>query len=56
MIKKIEEQNKIMLDDLIYFIKRVKEGSIRSHITYARYIKTVEEVTGKNIDEVLNEG
>jgi hypothetical protein len=49
------ENEKLLLDDLIYFIRRVQAGSIRSYTTLNRYVSTVEKVTGKSIDEVLKE-
>lgn len=48
-----EQREERMFNDLLYFVKRVREGSIRSTKTYERYIKTLEAVSGKSIDELL---
>lgn len=44
-----------MLDALIYFVKRVREGSIRSQKTYHMYIDIIEKATGMTIEEVLKD-
>ncbi len=44
-----------MLDALIYFVRRVREGTIRSRKTYKKYIDVIEKATGQKIDDVLKE-
>ena len=44
-----------MLEALIYFVKRVREGSIRSKTTYNMYVGIIESATGLTIEEVLAE-
>ena len=44
-----------MLEGLIYFVKRVREGSIRSKKTYAKYITIIERATGISIDKILQQ-
>lgn len=52
---KYRVQNQQMLEALIYFVKRVREGSIRSKTTYNMYIGIIESATGLSIEEVLAE-
>lgn len=49
------DNNILMVKALLYFVRRVNAGSIRSHKTYAYYIEVIEKVTGKSIEEVLSD-
>ena len=51
----VAERIRSELDELEAVLKRVKEGSIRSHKTYTRYVITIERVTGKKIDKIIEE-
>ncbi len=44
-----------MLEALIYFVRRVREGSIRSKTTYSKYVYIIEKATGMTIEEVLKD-
>lgn len=54
-IKTMVEQHKEMYEAIIYFIKRVREGSIRSKTTYQKYVAIIEKIKGKKIKEILND-
>lgn len=54
-IMRLKKQNQQMLEALIYFVKRVREGSIRSKTTYNMYVGIIESATGLTIEEVLAE-
>lgn len=42
-LRVLEDLSITMISDLIYFCKRVDEGTIRSKTTYRRYMKTISE-------------
>lgn len=42
-----------MLEGLIWFVKRVRSGEVRSKKTYAKFVELIESATGLSIEEVL---
>lgn len=44
-----------MLEALIWFVRRVRNGEVHSKRTYARYVEIIEKATGMSIEEVLSE-
>ena len=51
--EQLEQQNKRMLEGLIWFVKRVRSGEVRSKKTYAKFVELIESATGLSIEEVL---
>ena len=52
-VNEIEQQNRTMLEGLIWFVKRVRSGEVRSKKTYAKFVELIESATGLSIEEVL---
>jgi hypothetical protein len=42
-----------MLEALIWFVRRVRNGEVHSKRTYARYVEIIEKATGMSIEEIL---
>jgi hypothetical protein len=43
----------VLLNELIYFVLRVRDGSIISSTTYNRYVRAIEYTTGQKIENIL---
>lgn len=51
----LEKEHKKMLEALIYFVKSVRKGTIRSTKTYKKYVDIIEEIIGLSIEEIIND-
>jgi hypothetical protein len=52
----IEKRNDELIKALLYFIKRVANGSIKSKTTNEKYIEIVERLTGKTVKTLMAAG